>query len=57
MPYKIPFVITQCFTNDTVMLKYGTTDIKYNILCIKPYKLDTKFEDFNSINMNDAINI
>ena len=57
MPYIGPFLITQCFTNDTVNLKCGTIKIKYNICCIKPYESDTKVEDYNSINMNDAVNI
>ena len=56
-PYKDPFVITQCFTNGTVNLQHGAIQIKYNIRCIKPYKLDTKVEYFNSKNMDDAINI
>ena len=56
-PYKGPFVITQCFRNGTVMLQYGETEIRYNIRRSKPYKLDTKVEDFNSINMFDGVNI
>ena len=54
---KGPFVITQCFTNGKVNLKYGVIKITYNIPRIKPYKFDTKVEDFNSINMYDAVNI
>ena len=57
MPYTGPFVITQCFTNDMVNLKCGAIQINHNIRRIKPYKLDTKFEDFNLINMNDPVNI
>ena len=56
-PYKGHFVITQCFTNCTLMLQYGVTEISYNMRCIKPYKSDTKVEDFNSINFVDAVNI
>ena len=56
-PHRVPFVITQCFTNGTAMLQYGETEIRYNIRRIKPYKSDTKIEDFNSINMDDAVNI
>ena len=56
-PYKVPFVITQCFTNDTVNLQCGAIKIKYNIRRIKPCKYDTKVEDYNSINMHDAVNI
>ena len=44
-PYKVPFMITQCFINGTVNLQYGATEIRHNIRRIKPYKLDTKFED------------
>ena len=35
MPYRGPFVMKQCFTNDTVMLEYGAIQIKYNIHRIK----------------------
>ena len=55
--YKGPFVITQCFTNGTVNLQCDAIKIKYNIRCIKPYKSDTKVEDYNSINMYYAFNI
>ena len=55
-PYKGPFVITQCFTNVTVNLQCGAIKIRYNIRRIKPYKSDTKVEDYNSINMYDAVN-
>ena len=54
-PYTGPFVITWCWTNDTVSLQIGATKIKYNIRRIKPFKSDTKVED--SINMYDDINI
>ena len=57
IPYKVPFVITQCFTNGTVNLQHDVIQIKYNIRRIKPYKLDTTVEYFNSINMYDAVNI
>ena len=56
-PYKGTFVITQCFTNGTVLLQYGGIEIRCNIRRIKPYKSDTKVEDYNSINMDDAVNI
>ena len=55
--YKGTFVITQCFTNGTVILQYGGTEMRYNIRCNKPYKLDTKVEDFDPINIFDAVNI
>ena len=51
-PYKGPFVIKQCFTNKTVILKYGAIQIRYNICPIKPYKYNTKVEDFNPKNMD-----
>ena len=47
MPYKVPFVITQCFTNGTVNLQHDVIQIKYNIRRIKPYKLDTKVKDYS----------
>ena len=56
-PYKGPFVITQCFSNDTVNLQYGATKIKPNIHHIKPYKSDTKVEYYNSINIYDDVTI
>ena len=56
-PYEGPFVITQCFTNGTVMLQYVATKIRYNIRRIKPYKSYTKVEDFNYISMDDTVRI
>ena len=47
-PYKVPFVITQCFTNGTITLQCGATQVKYNMRRIKPYKLDTKVEYYSS---------
>ena len=47
-PYMGPFLITQCFTNSTVNLQCGPTEIRYNTRRIKPYKYDTKVEDSNS---------
>ena len=47
-PYKIPFLISQYFTNGTLMLQYGTIQITYNIRCIKPYKFDNKVEYSNT---------
>ena len=55
--FKGPFVITQCFTNGMVKLQYGATQIKHNIRLIDPFKLDTKVEYSNSINMSDRVNI
>ena len=57
MPYKVPFVIIQCFNNGTVNLQYGATEITHTICRIKPYKSDTKVEDLYTIDMNDAVNI
>ena len=57
MPYTGPFVITRCWTNDTVLLQIGATEIRYNILRIKPYKSDTQVEDFSSKNMLDGVSI
>ena len=51
-----PFVITHCFTNVPVKLQFSATQITYNISRIKPYKSDTKVEDYSSKNMsNDVI--
>ena len=55
--YSRPFVITQCFTNGTVMLQYGATEISCDICHIMPYKLYNKVNYFNSINMFDGVNI
>ena len=56
-PYMGPFVITQCFTNGTVELWYGSIKVRSNIRHINPYKLDTKIENINSENMNDGVNV
>ena len=56
-PYTETFLVTQCFTNGTVTLQYGATEIRHNMRPIKPYKSDTNVEDFNSINMDDTVNI
>ena len=42
--YKGPFVITQCCTNGTVILQFGTAKSRYNIRRIKPHTSDTKLE-------------
>ena len=55
--YNGHFVITQCFTNITVNLQWGEIQIKYNIRCIKPYKSNTKVEDYTSIHMYDTVSI
>ena len=56
-PYMGPFFITQCFTNDTISLKIGATQTRYNICRINPYTSDTKVEYFGSKNMLDNVNI
>ena len=55
--YTGQFLITQWFTNGTVNLKYGATEIRNNISYIKPYKSDTQFEDLNSKNTSDDVSI
>ena len=55
--YKGYFVITHCFTNGAVNLQYGATRITYNIRRIMAYKLYTKVEYLDSINMSDGVNI
>ena len=55
--YKVPFVITQCFTNGMVNLQYVATQIKHNIRRINPYKSGTKVEYFDSMNISDGVNI
>ena len=56
-PYTGPFGITRYWTNGTVSLQIGAKEIQYNICRIKPYKSDTKVEDFGSINMHGDGNI
>ena len=38
-------MITQCWSNVTVTLKYGETKIGHNIRRINPYTCDTNVED------------
>ena len=45
IPYKVPFAITNIFTNGTVNLQFGAINMKYSIRRINPYKLDTKVDD------------
>ena len=49
--------MTQCFVFGAVNSQCGAIQIKYNICRIKPYKLDTKVENYNSKNMDDAVNV
>ena len=46
-PYKSPFMITQCQTNDTVTLQCVMMQIRYNIRCIKPHESGTNIEGIN----------
>ena len=46
-PYKVPFVITQCWANGTVTLQCGAIKIMYNIWRIKTHTSDTNVEDIN----------
>ena len=55
-PYTGPSAITRCWTNVMFSLKFGATEIGYNIRCIIPYKYDTKVKDFSSKNMSDNVN-
>ena len=50
-------MITQWFTNGTVNLQYGVTEITYNIRRINPYKSDAQVEYFISKNMSDGVSI
>ena len=45
--YKGQFEITHCWTNVTVTLQYGATEIRYNIRHIHPiqFVLDINFEN------------
>ena len=55
--YKGLFMITWCWNNGTVIIKYGPIQIRHNISQINPYKSDTKVEDINPKNMCDNVNI
>ena len=46
-PYKVPFVITQCYINGMVTFQCGPKTIGHSIRCIKPYTSDTNVEDIN----------
>ena len=50
-------MITQCFTNGKVNPQYGLVQIKYDIRRIKPYKSDTKVDDFSSKYIYNDVNI
>ena len=49
-------MITQCWTNVTVILQCDTTKSRHNIRRIKPYKSDTNVEDINIENIYDNFN-
>ena len=50
-------MITRCFTDGTVNIQYGPTQIRYNIRQIDPYKSDKNVEDINPENICDGLNI
>ena len=56
-PYKEQFVITWCWTNDTLTIQYVHIQIRHNISRIRPYTSDTSVEDINPKNMYDDVNI
>ena len=43
--YEGPFEIMQCWTNVTIILKYGTIKTRYNISHINLYTYDTNVEE------------
>ena len=57
IPYMIPFVITQYWTNVMVTLQCGAIQIWHNIRLIIPYKSGTNIEYINPENMYDGVNI
>ena len=44
-PYKGPFFITQCLTNDMVTVEWGEKIIRYIIRLIEQHTSDTNIED------------
>ena len=46
-PYRGQFLITHCWTNNTVTLQFVATKLRYNIRLIKPYTFDTNVEDIH----------
>ena len=46
-PYKVPFVITQYFTNVTITFQCGAIKIRCNIHHIKPHTADTNHENID----------
>ena len=54
-PYMGTFLIKRCCTNGKVSLQIGVTEIRYNISCINPYKVNTKVG--YSINIYENVNI
>ena len=47
-PYNGTFVITQCWTNETVTLQCGPIQTRHHIHRIKPYASDTNIKDINT---------
>ena len=56
-PYKGPFIIKQCWTNDTVKLQCGTNKTRPNIRPNNTYTYDTNVEYITPENMCDDVNI
>ena len=56
-PYKIPSVITRCFTNGMVNIQYDPTEIRHNIRRVNTFKSDTNIEDINPKSMYNDANI
>ena len=47
-PYNRPFVKIQYWTNITVALQYGATQIRHSICSINTYTSDTNVEDITT---------
>ena len=56
-PYKAPCMITQCWTNGTVILQCCVIQIMHNIHIIKPYRSDTNVKDITTEIMYKNVNI
>ena len=56
-PYKVPFLITRCWTDGMVTIQYGLIKIRHIIRRVKPYNYDRNVEYINPKNMRDGFNI
>ena len=56
-PYKVPLVITQCWTNVISTLQCVAIKFRHNISHIKSYKYDTNVEYIIPENMYDNVKI